>query len=106
MELLQCSNRSSLTPATQWRSQPMASQSTEYSFITPRQELETLLDDQSERGHSGSTSCPEAACGSHHSTTRYRSIADTSGRSWFRRFGTTCARFSRVDIRVLHGWIV
>src|SRR5438046_980340 len=94
MELLQCSNRSSRTPATQWRSQPMASQSTEHSFITPRQELQTLVGDLSRRGGSESTASPQDSYGSHPSTTRCRSTADTSGRSWFRRFDTICASCS------------
>src|SRR5204863_6205733 len=84
------------TPATQWRSQPMASQSTEYSFITPRQESETLVAERSHRGGSENTTSLQDSCGSHPSTTRYRSTADTSGRSWFRRFGNICARCSRV----------
>ena len=74
----------------------MASQSTEHSFITPRHEPQTLADERSHRGRSESTTSPQGSCGSHHSTTPCRSTADTSGRSWFRRFGTICARCSRV----------
>src|SRR5438067_175212 len=95
MELLRCSNRSSPTPATQWRSQPMASQSTEYSFITARQEPQTLVGDPSHRGGSESTASTQASCGSHPSTTRYRSTADTTDQSRSHRFATVCARFSR-----------
>src|SRR6266478_1680560 len=74
----------------------MASQSTEYFFITPYQEPQTLVAEPSHRGGSESTASPQDSCGSRHSTTRFRSTADTSGRSSFRRFGTICARCSRV----------
>jgi len=74
----------------------MASQSTEHSFLTPRQEPETLGDESSRRGASENTALPQDSCGSHPSTTRCRSTADTSDRSWFRRFGTIYAPFRRV----------
>src|SRR5438132_1079556 len=104
MELLRCSNPSSPTPETQWRSQPMASQSTEHSFITPRQEPETLRDESSRRGGSENTASTQDSCGSHPSTTRCRSTADTSGRSWFRRFGTICAHFSGIEHKTTLHW--
>src|SRR5205823_6306775 len=96
MELLRCSNRSSPTPATQWRSQPMASQSTEHSFIRPHQEPQTLVGEPSHRGGSESTASPQDSCGSHHSTTRCRLTADTTDRLRFRRFATICARCSQL----------
>jgi apolipoprotein N-acyltransferase len=74
----------------------MASQSTEHSFITLRQEPQTLVGEPSHRGGSESTASPQDSCGSHHSTTRCPSTADTSGRSWFRRFDIICARCNRV----------
>src|SRR5437667_4385990 len=93
MELLRCSNQSSPMPATQWRSQPMASQSTESSFVTPRREPQTLVGEPSHRGHSESMTSPQDSYGSHPSTTRCPLIADTTDRSRFRRFGTICAPF-------------
>jgi hypothetical protein len=96
MEPLRCSNRSSPTPATKWRSQPMASQSTEHSFITPRQEPQTLVGEPSHHGHSESTTSPQDSYGLHPSTTRCPLIADTTDQSRFRRFGTICARCRRV----------
>jgi hypothetical protein len=82
----------------------MASQSTEHSFITPRQEPETLRDESSRRGGSENTASTQDSCGSHPSTTRCRSTADTSGRSWFRRFGTICAHFSGTEHKTTLHW--
>src|SRR6266550_6597797 len=96
MVLLRCSNRSSPTPATQWRSQPMASQSTEHSFITPRHEPQTLVGEPSHRGGSESTASPQDSYGSHQSTTPCLLTADTTGQSRSHRFATICARCRRL----------
>src|SRR5207244_9716693 len=84
----------------------MASPSTYHHFRTPRHEPQTLADERSHHGGSESTTSPQGSCGSHHSTTRYRSTAATSDRSWFRRFGTICARCSqRLHRKALRQWL-
>jgi len=96
MELLLCSNQLSPRPATPWRSQPMASQSTERSFITPRQEPATPADNRSRHGDSGHTPFRQDSSGSLRSTTRYPSTVDTTDRSGFLRFATIFAHCSRL----------
>lgn len=74
----------------------MASQSTEHSFITPRQEPQTLRDALSRHVGSEGTPFPQDSCGLHPSTTRCPLTVDTSGRLLFPRFATICARCSQI----------
>ena len=74
----------------------MASQSTEHSFITPRQEPATPADDRSRPGDSGHTPFRQDSSGSLRSTTRYPSTVDTTDRSGFLRFATISAHCSRL----------
>src|SRR5436309_5405282 len=83
----------------------MASQLVE-RFLRPRlPEAKTLADDHSHHGGPGTTSSLRASSGSPPNTTSCPLTVDTTGPSRFGRFDTICDRSSRVDIRVLRGWI-